>query len=194
MDPLIAAGLFDNPWIVLAFLAAGAIINWLSQRRLRKQQKRAEQEQATGEAVAPPGKPAEEFDVEDALRRLLGEEPKRPLAPPPIPRAVPPPVTTWNAETSTATVQVPPQLRPPPIVTVLPGRRRSMAAQQLELTARQVEPRLVSQTSAGTTTGALAVRRSRARQRSGWDWHNPRSARQAFVASLVFSPPKGLEP
>ena len=99
MNSFFAAGLFDSPWMVAVIVIGGALINWLSTRR----QKKLASQEAAGEvepAATSEGQPAGEFNLEAALRRLLGEEPAAESAPPPIPRAAP--VTTtilpsWGA-------------------------------------------------------------------------------------------------
>lgn len=183
MNPFLAAGIFDQPWLVAVLVVAGAIINWLTQRRQAKQEREAEA-RGDDEAPAPPEKPGQVPDIEEALRRLLGEETARPKpAPPPLPpttRPLPslPPARTGGGK--------PPGLVSSPVAVVLPvvtGAVQEQAALRLAQVDQQVQRPIVS------------LPRQR-RSSGGWNslWRNRPNARRAFVASLVFGTPKGLEP
>lgn len=185
VNPMLAAGLFDSPWVVAAIIIVGAFVNWLSQ--LRQQKKQREEEQQSPEAEAgSPGKPAGSFDVEEALRRLLGEEASEPtIAPPPIPRATGAPPFPPVRQGRAATVLVPPPIamaRPTPALLEVSDVERQ-TAQRFAQTNEQVQLHLVTSAS-----------RHRARG-SNWSglWRDRSSVRRAFVGSLVFGPPKGLE-
>ncbi len=78
MNPLFAAGLFDNPWIVAVIVIVGALVNWLSKRR---QEKSAGPPPGGDEPSPSAGKAPGEFNLEEALRRLMGEAPPPPLLP-----------------------------------------------------------------------------------------------------------------
>ena len=187
MNLVFAAGLFDQPWLVAVVVIVGALINWLSQRRQEKQQ-RKEQQHSPGAASESPPKAEGAFDVEEALRRLLGEEPLKPTpAPPPIPQTVvnrqpPPPVRRGNVS---APVLVPPLIAVavPTVASVRISDTTEQAALRLARADEQVQHSLVGGLHRGTARSGN--RNSRWRDRS--------SMRRAFVGSLVFGPPKGLE-
>jgi len=181
LNLMFAAGLFDSPWVVAAIVIIGAFINWLSQWRQQKRQQEEERRARAGESESPP-KPS--FDVEEALRRLLGEEesPKPTPAPPPLPHAEAPPV--WQGR------RVPPMLVSPPVIVAQRGEREFEPAKvqqqtiaQMVQVAEQVRQHQVARERVGRTRGS---------QWSGL-WRDRSSVRRAFVGSLVFGPPKGLE-
>ncbi|MFO1513006.1 MAG: hypothetical protein U1F83_08870 [Verrucomicrobiota bacterium] len=185
MNPILAAGLSDQPWIVAAVIIVGAVINWLSQRRQEKQQ-RPKERQSQEPAPVPP-KNQGEFDMEEALRRLLGEDTPRPNpAPPPIPRtgAAPPPPPARPRRVTTPIV-----LPPPVAVALVDDELRKVsdvegqAALRFAQTDEQIQHHLVR------TGPGSRVRGSK------WPglWRDRASVRRAFVGSLVFGPPKGLE-
>lgn len=208
MNAIFAAGLFDNPWLVAVFIIVGMISNWLMKRR---QQKEAE-ERPEGEPPPLPEEPKKGFDLEAALRRLVDEEspPKQPAPPPIIPRTQPggtsskpdwqddefdQPERNWTEETregreSRETAgQMPPPLRSIPAVLVRaepailsPTEEQAQAARRFaQLNEQGRHPAIV-----------VHGGHSRPGTRTAY-WRNPQSARQAFVASLVFGPPMGLE-
>ncbi|HEX5219926.1 MAG TPA: hypothetical protein VFZ59_10185 [Verrucomicrobiae bacterium] len=182
MNPMFAAGLFDSPWVVAAIVIIGAFINWLSQLRQQKQQRDAEKRESEAPSE-PPKKPQGEFDLEETLRRWLGEDAPTPAPPPiPIPRTpspAPPPV--WQGKPA------PPVVASRPVATVTSedvpkvseGQRQ--AAARLAQASKQVRQHHASE--------------GRIRRRGGWPelWRDRASARRAFVSSLVYGPPKGLE-
>jgi hypothetical protein len=198
MNSIVAASLFDSPWVIAAFVIAGAAINWLSQRRQQKQERqKQEQEQRGGTPSAAPPKPAGEFDMEETLRRLLGEESLPPAAPsvprpvpPPIPRPVAPPPRRFEEGDDETYVQLPPVMAPKP-AWVVPTPRAVAAARQVDAAAREASAAPPAPVAPVINLGL--VLRSRARKRTSWNWGSQAGARQAFVASLVFGPPKGLE-
>ena len=214
MNALFAAGLFDSPWIVAALLIGSALVNWLAKRRQEKQARNRPEGEATPPAASsPPG----EFNLEETLRRLLGAEPPAPSpAPPPLlPRATPsdlPPADTrmekpplppeWprknHAEEAKSTFRKPatppaPVLRPS--VTSPPGSAMARAAsRQAEQAAQRFEQLSEQARLPATVVNHTRQRTSRSDPRVTSRWRNPRSVRQAFVASLVFAPPKSFEP
>jgi hypothetical protein len=188
MNTLIAAGLFENPWIIALIMIVAAIANWVAQRRQQKQQEKPLEEEDT---LSPSGKPSEEFDVEATLRRLLGEEPVPPAAPPPIHRPPPRPVESWSTEGDWTNVPTPPRFEPPPIVFAPPPAGNP---ETVEAIARQYDLQSMAAGRIVPVVDRRHTRRSHAQTHHGWNWRNRQSVRQAFVASLVFSPPKGLEP
>ena len=183
MNPMFAAGLFDSPWIVAIIIVIGAFVNWLSQLRQQKQQRDAERQAREAESGSPQ-KPQGEFDLEDTLRRWLREEvPKpTPTLPPVIPRRAPsaPPPPVWQGKP-------PPVMARPPVAVTLPGGQMF----ELNEAERQASARL-TQASEQVRHHHVSVHRVRRGRWSGL-WHDRPSARRAFVGSLVFGPPKGLE-
>lgn len=196
--PLIfAAGLFDSPWVVVVIVLISAIANWLSKRREQKQSDIPEGGEPSPSSTKPQGK----FDLEETLRRWIGEE--SPAKTPP-----PPPLT------STARGELPP--------VSIPARRERKPIQTTQRNIPPLRPPMISVAHAGVTATATAVAekreraarrfeqlneqgrhpatafhgrkdRSSAHKRSAAPWRDPQSARRAFVASLIFAPPKGLE-
>jgi hypothetical protein len=187
MNPMLAAGLFDSPWVVAAIVIIGAFINWLSQLRQQKKQ-RDEEKRAHGAAPDSSQKPKGDFDVEEALRRLLGEEAPDPApVPPPIPRAAapppPPPPTVWQGR------MTPPVIVLPPIAVALP------AANALELAGVDKQVARLARASDRVRQHQVQKERERRVGTTKWSglWRDRASVRRAFVGSLVFGPPKGLE-
>ena len=194
MNTLFAAGLFDNPWLVAVIVIGGALVNWLSNRRAGKQPS----DQPEGEAPSvPSGKAPGEFNLEDALRRLMGEPPPAPV-PPRIPRADRSelqPEPDWQEEEPFQPVrQTVPPLQPP-LIAVAPASFTTTAlSEQEEEAARRFEQFNEQGRHPATVIGHRRGYGSGAGRRTRSRWRDPRSARRAFVASLVFGPPKGLEP
>ena len=202
MNTLFAAGLFDSPWIVAALIVGSALVNWLSKRRQEKQEAGKPPE---GEEPSPrSGPPAGEFDLEEILRRLTGEKPSPPTpAPPLIPRPpqreLPPVQTGWAEE------PLPPERTRQPASHTAPDLRPFVAAAQASVTSpatsqeveqaeRRFEQLREQAEHPATVVSHIRQRPSRPGSRGVARWRNPRSVRQAFVASLVFAPPKSLEP
>lgn len=201
MNPILAAGLFDNPWIVAVILVGGALVNWLSQRRQAKQQQEHQPQEDTS---SPPNKPKGEFDMEEMLRRLLGEQTTPPVpAPPPTPRGPqgqrPPPPPVWRGGSKTPPVRTwmedsneagMPVRLPPPLAVARPVAVSVEVRQSSEQAALRFE-QLNEQGRHPEVAHALR-RRSRTSPQAV-QWRDRKSVRRAFVASLVFGPPKGLE-
>jgi len=196
INSVIAAGLFDSPWVVVVIVIVGAIMNWLSKRREQQAEDSAEGEQPS--QSPPAGKPAREFNLEDAVRRLMGEEPpaQSPL-PPPIPpaaRGESPPIAAWHEEGSFQRgKQTAPPLRLPPIPAARAVVTEATIGEQQQQAARRFEHLNEQGRHPATVIDQRREQRSRAGKRVASLWRDPRSARRAFVASLVFAPPKGLE-
>lgn len=212
MNPLFAVGLFDNPWIVAVIVIGGALANWIAKRR---QEKEAGQ-QPESEAPPLPDKPQGELNLEEALRRLLGQEspPQQPVPPPIIPRTPPPRPPAqpdWQEEEYVRSEQewmeelqgsrtgegettrpTPPPLRSTPTAparplaaSILPSDEQAQAAGRFaQLNEAGRHPATVVHAGGGHSVAGTRTAH----------WRNPRNVRQAFVASLVFGPPKGLEP
>lgn len=211
MNTLFAANLFDGPWLLALIVIVSALANWLSKRR---QEKEADEHTET-EPPPLPNQPKGEFDLEEAMRRLLGEEtpPRQPVPPPIIPRTAPDrppaeadwqdaedfqPEPAWReevqerrAEARETTVQLPPLIRSTPVVPA----RADVPIRSPGVEQARAAHRLATLTEAGARPATVVhggARRLRAGARAAY-WRNPRNAREAFVASLVFGPPKGLE-
>lgn len=198
MNTLFASGLFDSPWLVAIFIIVGAISNWLVKRR---QEKEAEHPPVGNESPPAANKPAGEFNLEETLRRLMGEElpePARAPAPPPIRRAaegeLPPAPTRPEEELFQAAEQTVPPLRPPPIAVAPASVTTTAASEQQKEAARRFEQLNEQGRHPATVVGHRRGSRSRTGQRAASLWRDPRSARQAFVGAIVFAPPKGFEP
>jgi hypothetical protein len=202
MNSILAAGLFDNPWIVAVIILGGALVNWLSQRRQAKQQEHQPEE----DAAPSPKKAQGEFDMEATLRRLLGEQSSPPApAPPPIPRPpqgqrpppppvwsggpTTPPVRTWMEDSNEASKPV----RLPPAIAVA---RPVATSLEFDTSSEQAALRFEQLNEQGRHPATVIdhghTRRTRTGAKSAL-WRDRKSVRRAFVASLVFGPPKGLE-
>lgn len=208
MNTMFAAGLFDNPWLVAVFIIVGIISNWLMKRR---QEKEADH-RPEGEPPPLPDKPKGGFDLEAALRRLVDEDapPQQPAPPPIIPRTAPhepSSMADWQGEkfvqpqrnrmeesregreARETMSSMPPPIRATPValarteITIIsPSEEQAQAARRFaQLNEQGRHPAIV-----------VHGGHSRAGTRTAY-WRDPRSARRAFVASLVFGPPKGLE-
>ena len=181
MNPVLAAGLFDSPWVVAAIIIIGAFINWLSQLRQQKQQRDAEKRGSEAQSGSPQ-KPQGEFDLEETLKRWLGEE-TTPPAPPPIPRPPsPPPPPAWRGKSA-------PPIILPPLVSTAPLRE----VQEVSEVQKQAAARLAHASEQVRQHRAAAGRVRRGRDQWSGLWRDRSSVRRAFVGSLVFGPPKGLE-
>lgn len=213
MNALFAAGLFDSPWIIAALVIGSALVNWLSKRR---QEKQARHESEGDEPSPSSNKPTGEFNLEETLRRLMGEEPPQqapapPVIPRPAQRELPPARTraeeaplpqVWTrmnpTEEAKATARQPakhaaPVLRPP-IALVSVSVTSREASRQDEQDARRFAQLNAQGRHPATVVSHTRQRPSRSGPRAASRWRNPRSVRQAFVASLVFAPPKCFEP
>ena len=180
MPPILAVNLFEGPWVIIVIAIIGAFVNWLTKRR---QEKQAERESLP---TTEPAKEKKELDWEKALRQLLGEEetPPPPPSPPPVPpvRRPPPPRLVRTEELQ----RRPGAMTAPPVVVTSVVREPTPVAPRVSTLPASVPP-------AGTVAEFARAHRTRFRQRKISPWRSPRYAREAFVASLVFGPPKGLE-
>ena len=195
MNPLFASGLFDSPWMVAIIIIVGAISNWVTKRR---QEKQAEQPHEGDEPAPAASKPPGGLNLEEALRRLMGEEPAPTPAPPRIPRAAHdelPPIPAWHKEEPFQPARHPvPPLRPPPVAVAQASSTTITASEQQVQAARRFEQLNERGRHPATVLGRGRENRSHAGKRAASRWCDPRSARQAFVGSIVFAPPKSLEP
>ena len=214
MNTLVAASLFDSPWVLVVIVLVGALSNWLMKRRLGNKAAH----RPDGDEPLPAPKAQEhsqrQLDLQDALRQLLGGEPP-PQAPPPPP--LPPvmrdaqpsevwsdeeqfqPEQTWVDETQETYEAA----RPPAIQTAPPSRphpalaRASATAiktsEHNEEAVRRFEQLNEQGRHPATVVNTGRGRRSRAGARAIALVRDPRMVRQAFIASLVFGPPKAFE-
>jgi len=209
---MFAAGLFENPWLVAIIVLVGALANWLSKRRQEKQTGHQPEE-----SEPPPAtdQPKGEFNLEEAMRRLLGEpsSPQPSGLPPIIPRTSTTgpsfeadwqdaeelqPEQPWmdeiqegRAEARDRTGQMPPLLRSTPVAPARAGITIIPPNEELAHAAPHLAQ--LSEPSGRPATSVHGVgRRLRPGARAAY-WRNPRNARQAFVASVVIGPPKSLE-
>ena len=216
MNTLFAASLFDNPWVLVVIVLGGALSQWLMKRRQRNE---AENRPDGDEPLPSPGKPQErsprELDLQEALRALLGgEPPPRAPQPPPIPPVMRDaqaaedwsdeeqfqPEQAWMDETQETYEAA----RPPAIQTAPPSRphialaRASAMAiktsEQNEEAVRRFEQLNEQGRHPATVVNTRRGRRSRTGARAVALVRDARTVRQAFVASLVFGPPKAFEP
>lgn len=203
MNAVFAFGLVDNPWVVVIILLVTALSSWLSKRRQAKETLADKPPMPSGKPPAPGAKPRE-FDLEEAMRRLLGEDafPKPQPTPPPIPR--PPPAPEWEEEGPPVPPRRPLPAPLPPRVPVLVARPAPVPVAVTRAASLPVVE-LGDEAEEGAHSVSLAalehpaasygqMPRPRQRQWPARPWRDPRNARQAFVASLVFGPPKGFEP
>lgn len=203
MNSLVAASLFDSPLVLLALLLFASLSSWLT---LRRQQREA-RDQAAGDESPPLRKSHERaergLDVPEVLRRLLEDEPLvRAPQPPPTPRSprdAPSqeswledepfrPEREWPGEPETAFEPAPPVRSQPPTTPprVVPRTKAPMvtpAHWSRQVALRPLRPTAVASSRRRySRDGAHAIELVR----------NARTVRQAFVASLVFGPPKAI--
>lgn len=214
MNTLIAASLFDSPWVLVVIVLVGALSQWLMKRRQRNQ---AENRPDGDEPLPSPREQKQsqrQLDLQEALRQLLGgESPPRAPQPPPIPPAMrdAQPAEVWSDEEQFQPEQAwmdeaqetYEAARPPTIQTAPPSRphpalaRASATAiktsEHNEEAVRRFEQLIEQGRHPATVMNTGRGRRSRTGARVVALVRDPRTVRQAFVASLVFDPPKAFE-
>lgn len=215
MNTFLAASLFDNPWVLVVVVLVGGLSQWLMNRRLGKQ---ADNQPESDEPLSSLGKPQErsprELDLQEALRQLLrGEPPPRAPQPPPIPlvmREAQPaevwpddeqfqPEQTWMDEPQeTYEAATPPALQTAAPSRPHPGLARANASsfetsEPNEEAVRRFEQLNEQGRHPATVINTGRGRRSPASARGVALVRDTRTVRQAFVASLVFGPPKAFE-
>lgn len=206
MNPTLASLPIDTNTLILIVVAiVSGLSGWLEKRR-----KAAASEKAPGEGKPPPPAPREAspapVNMEELLRRMLGEE-ARPSedAPEPVQTVGQPPreepVVVTRAQPPEPVVKrgimVPPSPQPsmkPPDFT---SGRGTLPALGFEKWSEKpiLRPGLASAAarSAAAAPSMNRIRRSPEAARAVALVRNPRAARTAFIASLVFGPPKSLE-
>ncbi len=197
MNASLAVGLFDNPWIIALLVIVSALADWMSKRRQGKQ----EGNPPGDDAPAPsPGKPPGEFNLEETLRRLMGEVPPAELRPP-IPREAQtelPAAPDWQEEEEPfqSARQIVLPLRPPAITALQARIMTSAVVEQEAQAARRFEQLSEQGRHPATVTGHRHRQgyQSGSGRRTASRWRHRQGVRQAFVASMIFAQPKSLEP
>ena len=214
MNSFAAANLFENPLVLLAILLLGALSSWLMKRRQRNEADNRRDGDELPPSPGAQGRSEREPDMQEILRRLLGGEPppRAPLPPPipPVMRDVQPsedwsdeeqfePQRTWLNEPQEAD-QLARQLAQQ---TAERSRQRTALAQanttrleadeRHEKSARRFAQLIEQGEHPATVVSTERGRRSRTGARGVSFWRDPRTVRRAFIASLVFAPPKALE-
>lgn len=183
MTPLLAANPLDNPLVLAAIVIGGMIVNWLAQRRKAQQENQPAPER---HELPTPSQPPDKFNLEETLRELMGEEaaPRQP-APPPIVQPA------ERSQPQPESAQFPSETPP----TVAP-KRAGVASFAIPQTPEEAALRFEQLSEQGRNPAkAQDLRRCHRPGSSARAalWSNREKVRQAFVASLVFGPPKGLE-
>ena len=212
MNSFAAANLFENPVVLVAIAVVWMLASWLKMRRQRSE---ADQPPASDERLPPPGAQGRSErapDLQEVLRQLMGGEPppQAPL-PPPMPRAVRDGETSpswsdeeqegvWKGETQEAYEEARPAARE----FAEPSRQHAIAlaqtnANRIEVGERQEKDarrfaHLIEQGEhPATVVNTERGRGSRPGACAASPWHDPRTVRRAFVASLIFASPKAFE-
>ena len=218
-----ATNSWESLLIAVAFVLISVVANWLKKKRGGEGEAEWPAEQNTlpiprprPPSQAPPQPaPSQPRDWEEELRRLLGEEELAP--PPPVPASRPQPSAAPMP--SPASVAKPIKLSPAPSPFEMPPLLQSISVEDspnLELSHREMELARMEESRAAHQRAArlqgqvaeqmqqvneLVSRHTHARQVSAAAeaaqvvamLRHPRTARHAFVASLVFGPPKAFE-
>jgi len=206
MNWTLGAGFFDNPWIVVAFFIGSALVNWISQQRQRRRQ---QENPIPGDPSSDPKPTAAEFDPEELVRRLFGEQ-ERPESPPPLPvprgelsptrpsrdgAALPTarPANEWLEGVYELNPRTPPVLPSPSRgITRLDSPNLDTVEPVESAVSRAAFPTMFGMTVAhsvdqrGKHVVPLGGRSN--------PWRDRRALRRAFVTSLLLAPPKALEP
>jgi hypothetical protein len=211
--PIFAA--FDAFWVFVAIAIASAIFEWL-----KKKGKTGETDSWSEDEIgpSPPDRSTKQAprapkvsDWEAELRRLLGEAP--PSAPPPPVTPPPRPVSTPRA----VQLSPPPPLvqRPVPAAQIPVVRSGLDREEEVQMRLRTFEKSKVAYQKASQLHGSVSedlrkideqterhvIRVTPVRRRGAVPEaalavrliRDPRTVRQAIVASMVLGPPKALE-
>lgn len=207
MNSIVAANLFENPLVLAIIVLVGALANWLMKRRGKAGAEVSPNERESPLSTGERGHPTRQPDLQDILRQLLGGEP--PLmapSPPPIPRVSRDDQTpaVERDEDPFHSEQMWPEESQKPHERLL--QQRKQAAEQSSALAARIEAddRHVNAVHdvlpfdgqakyRVRAMGAARRRNSSAGKRAVHLWHDRQTVRRAFVASLIFAPPKGLE-
>jgi hypothetical protein len=212
MNSPAAANLLENPVALLVLILFGALSSWLMKRR---QQRGADASPNAGDlpsARGEQGRSARQLDWQNALRQLLGGEPP-PQAPPPLP------IARAASDGQTSLVRRDEEQFQTERIWMdeamehdeKPGQAGNQAAEhswqhtalpqasatRIEAHRRQEKAaRHVPSFHERATHPARAVSTAHRKHSNGRTvrlWRDPRTVRRAFVASLIFAAPKGLE-
>jgi hypothetical protein len=211
-SPILAS--LENLLVLLAFVVLSVASTWLTKKRSGKEADPGSDEAEPPPSPATQGRAARPADWEEALRRLLGGEPSPQVPPPlPIPSArrdkVPSPVGAdeesytpeWSepretSESYDGAVEHADSTAAPP----RPGAALAHATVASDEASERPEKatRLLQKLDAAPKRPATVAsnrrwRRSPEGVRAVALVRDARTVRQAFVASLVFGPPKALE-
>lgn len=182
----------------VVIVLVSALANWLSKRNETKNS--GDQPQSGSSTATPPTEPA---DWEERLRRLLGEQlavpptprpaqgnnpPAPPLRRPPVPPVATRPPIIRQVERRPATPPRPPTIEAAPSV---PGAAADgLGSDGVAGTVRrfeQLDPAVM------TPVRPIGMKANRSASGLSVALRTPQAVRQAFVASLVFGPPKAME-
>jgi hypothetical protein len=214
MNTFFAASLLDSPWGILVIVVVGALSNWLMKRRQRSQ---ADERQDSDEPVptAAAHEPARrQLDLQEILRPLLGgEPPPRVPGPPPSPPVLrdaqqpegwpdeeqcqpeqgglDEPQETYEAARPSTIQPAPPSWAHSALTRA--NAPRIEASETHERAACRFEQLNEQGKYSPTVTNPGRGRRSRENTGALGLFRGHRKVRQAFVASLVFGPPKAFE-
>lgn len=204
----IAANLFDSPWVILILVLVGALFNWLMKRR---RPAGADASPDRLESLPSPGEQghsSRQLDWQDALRQLLGGEPpplsrasrneppsvggrdEEPLYPDRRWRDEPPETLEGLRQSENHTVERSRQY----IASASVGAAPAETNERQEKAIRHIAPFHPPPRSPARTVSTTSGRHSSVSGQAVHPWREPRIVRRAFIASLVFAPPKGLKP
>ena len=220
MNLLAVGNSWESLLVFAAFILLSSIANWLKRRRGGKETdawpaetdvpapRRPIQPTTTRPPPAPAvPQPAKRFDWEQELRRLLGEEepPKpQPAAPPPLPPVVartpkPAPAPSSFPRIPSVLEKIDVEKTPnlEQATRVFPLTRMAESQQDFQKASQmsaQVAERM-HQVDEHVAHHAIRHRTTVSSQTAELVrvLRQPRTARQAFAASLVFGPPKALD-
>ncbi len=203
----------DSLLIILIVTVLAALSNWLQHRAQSRQEPPPDQDSTVPPQASPrrrrilppaPPQPETESTLERELRRLLGEMSPPPSRPPPsplppapspvrMPPAAPPPVIRQMPREMPPLAPAPMAVAPPLAAELDEARTALERARQLhESVARRLQA--VDEQTEKHGPRRRLPQPELVRRPAFVLPRDPRSARQAFVASLIFGTPKGLEP
>ena len=212
MNFFVAANLFENPWVLLIIVVVGTLSSWLMKRRQSKESDGRPEDDERSPSTSQ-GRADRELDIEEVLRRILGgEPPPRAPLPPPIPAVLrdgqssedrsdekqfalergwadedeaSPPAATQQVEQALEARRQHAAQAQASVIRIEASERKEKAARRFEQLNEQGKHPAVASTAHehGSRTGAQAVALVR----------DARTVRHAFIASLVFGPPKAFE-
>lgn len=212
MNSIVAANLFENPLVLVAIVLLAALSNWLMKRR------QAGTPASPNENESPPARgqqerPVRQPDWQDILRQLLEGEPPPAVTPPPILHASRDEQTlpAGGDEEQFHSDQMPPDESPEsyegfqqPLNQGAELSRQHTVVASAIATRFEADGRHENTIRRVVTFDGKAKRPGRAMQaahrrhsstggRAARLWRDGQIVRRAFVASLIFAPPKGLE-